>query len=315
MKGEPLRPSAIDTTVPSVARMYDYYLGGKDNYAADRDACEELEAGAQHPGAGGQQPAVPAAGGPLLAQRIRRSGSSSTTDPACPPRTTSTRSPSTSTRTPTWLRRQRPHRAGTRPALLEENDQHRCHPGGHAGHRRHLRPAPRRAADRLRPACRRAVRLRAALHPGRATTRPAWSGGSPTGWCPAASWWCASWSARTPRPATSSPISWPGPPTATGAGYGRSMNSPIPSRAWRSWSRAWWRSPPGSRTADIGPDQLTQEWIEYGRRRPQAVAPTPRDTGRRAGHPGGYPAPLRRRRADQLTCLNSSLQDRHGFAR
>jgi hypothetical protein len=28
----------IDVTTPSVARMYDYYLGGKDNYAADREA-------------------------------------------------------------------------------------------------------------------------------------------------------------------------------------------------------------------------------------------------------------------------------------
>lgn len=32
----------IDTTVPSVARMYDYYLGGKDNYAVDREACARL---------------------------------------------------------------------------------------------------------------------------------------------------------------------------------------------------------------------------------------------------------------------------------
>ncbi|QDY80674.1 SAM-dependent methyltransferase [Streptomyces qinzhouensis] len=36
------RPDAIDTTVPSVARMYDYYLGGSDHYAADRAASEEL---------------------------------------------------------------------------------------------------------------------------------------------------------------------------------------------------------------------------------------------------------------------------------
>lgn len=36
------RPDAIDTTVPSVARMYDYYLGGSDNYEADRIASDEL---------------------------------------------------------------------------------------------------------------------------------------------------------------------------------------------------------------------------------------------------------------------------------
>ena len=29
-------------TVPSPARMYDYYLGGKDNYASDRQAAEEI---------------------------------------------------------------------------------------------------------------------------------------------------------------------------------------------------------------------------------------------------------------------------------
>lgn len=35
-RGEEARE--IDVTTPSVARMYDYYLGGKDNYAADREA-------------------------------------------------------------------------------------------------------------------------------------------------------------------------------------------------------------------------------------------------------------------------------------
>ncbi|GGJ26866.1 hypothetical protein GCM10010121_042610 [Streptomyces brasiliensis] len=33
----------IDPSVPTAARMYDYYLGGKDNYAADRAAVEELD--------------------------------------------------------------------------------------------------------------------------------------------------------------------------------------------------------------------------------------------------------------------------------
>jgi SAM-dependent methyltransferase len=36
------RPHAIDTNVPSVARMYDYFLGGNDNYQSDRDACAAL---------------------------------------------------------------------------------------------------------------------------------------------------------------------------------------------------------------------------------------------------------------------------------
>ncbi|WP_041289804.1 SAM-dependent methyltransferase [Kribbella flavida] len=33
----------IDETVPTAARMYDYYLGGKDNFAADRAAVAELD--------------------------------------------------------------------------------------------------------------------------------------------------------------------------------------------------------------------------------------------------------------------------------
>src|ERR1700722_450999 len=30
----------FDTSVPNIARMYDYWLGGKDNFAADRDAAD-----------------------------------------------------------------------------------------------------------------------------------------------------------------------------------------------------------------------------------------------------------------------------------
>ncbi|MEU3841397.1 SAM-dependent methyltransferase [Streptomyces sp. NPDC028635] len=33
----------IDSSVPTAARMYDHYLGGRDNYAADRAACEQLD--------------------------------------------------------------------------------------------------------------------------------------------------------------------------------------------------------------------------------------------------------------------------------
>ena len=35
-------PEGIDAKVPNAARMYDYYLGGKDNYAADRAAAEAV---------------------------------------------------------------------------------------------------------------------------------------------------------------------------------------------------------------------------------------------------------------------------------
>ena len=35
-------PWYLDTSVPNVARVYDYLLGGKDNYAVDRAAAAEL---------------------------------------------------------------------------------------------------------------------------------------------------------------------------------------------------------------------------------------------------------------------------------
>jgi hypothetical protein len=41
-------PIGTDPSVPSVARIYDYYIGGKDNYAVDRAAADE--AARLHPG-------------------------------------------------------------------------------------------------------------------------------------------------------------------------------------------------------------------------------------------------------------------------
>ncbi|MBF8190548.1 SAM-dependent methyltransferase [Nonomuraea sp. K274] len=35
-------PEGVDPNVPNVARMYDYYLDGKDNFAADRAAAEQI---------------------------------------------------------------------------------------------------------------------------------------------------------------------------------------------------------------------------------------------------------------------------------
>jgi hypothetical protein len=37
-------PAEIDVTVPSIARVYDYYLGGKDNYPADREFADRIAA-------------------------------------------------------------------------------------------------------------------------------------------------------------------------------------------------------------------------------------------------------------------------------
>ena len=39
MNGEPA-PPGIDTSRAHPARVYDYWLGGKDNFAADREAAE-----------------------------------------------------------------------------------------------------------------------------------------------------------------------------------------------------------------------------------------------------------------------------------
>ncbi|WP_240779446.1 SAM-dependent methyltransferase [Nonomuraea zeae] len=35
-------PEGVDPNIPNVARMYDYYLDGKDNFAADRAAAEQI---------------------------------------------------------------------------------------------------------------------------------------------------------------------------------------------------------------------------------------------------------------------------------
>lgn len=43
-------PAGVDTTVPSVARMYDHYLGGKDNYEVDREAAATVIAASRESG-------------------------------------------------------------------------------------------------------------------------------------------------------------------------------------------------------------------------------------------------------------------------
>jgi SAM-dependent methyltransferase len=44
MSSAPLEPPTFDTSVAHVARVYDYWLGGKDNFAADRAAGEQAMA-------------------------------------------------------------------------------------------------------------------------------------------------------------------------------------------------------------------------------------------------------------------------------
>src|SRR3984885_14461946 len=41
-KHEPRVPEGVDVTRPSIARIYDYLLYGKDNFAVDRAAAEHL---------------------------------------------------------------------------------------------------------------------------------------------------------------------------------------------------------------------------------------------------------------------------------
>jgi S-adenosyl methyltransferase len=41
-KHEPRVPEGVDVTRPSIARIYDYLLFGKDNFAADRAAADKL---------------------------------------------------------------------------------------------------------------------------------------------------------------------------------------------------------------------------------------------------------------------------------
>jgi hypothetical protein len=42
--GHTSNPATLDTSVANDARIYDYWLGGKDNFAADREAAELLAA-------------------------------------------------------------------------------------------------------------------------------------------------------------------------------------------------------------------------------------------------------------------------------
>lgn len=48
VSGSGFGAAGIDTSVPNVARIYDYMLGGKDNFAADREAADRLLAAVPH---------------------------------------------------------------------------------------------------------------------------------------------------------------------------------------------------------------------------------------------------------------------------
>ena len=53
--------NAVDTSVPHTARRYNYWLGGKDNFAADRASGDAIaERWPQHRGRRQGEPGVPA---------------------------------------------------------------------------------------------------------------------------------------------------------------------------------------------------------------------------------------------------------------
>ena len=81
----------LDVTKPNIARVWDYWLGGKDNFAADRELAEKmLEV---HPVsaemARGNREFL---GTPSVMWRPAACDSSSMSGPACPPRGTPTTS-------------------------------------------------------------------------------------------------------------------------------------------------------------------------------------------------------------------------------
>lgn len=118
--------SSIDAAKPSIARVYDYLLGGKDNYAVDREIGDVFKR--DLPGS----VAIAFANRAALTRAVRRSrrppafGSSSIWAVACRPRTTFTRSrngtlpsPTSSTSTSTlkcWSTAARCWRTTTGPA-------------------------------------------------------------------------------------------------------------------------------------------------------------------------------------------------------
>ena len=131
MAQDGVRSEDIDTSRPHPARIYDYLLGGKDNYEVDQQAGDALVAAAPEVRIGrAGQPRLPAAA-PSGTWSAAASARSSTSAPGCPPRRTSTRSPSEiGAGRARRVRRQRPdrERARRRAAQRLRHDQHRRSP-------------------------------------------------------------------------------------------------------------------------------------------------------------------------------------------
>jgi S-adenosyl methyltransferase len=94
MAGDTQVPSGIDPSVATAARIYDYLLGGHENFAADRIAAlKVIEAAPEAPVLAKETASSSAA--PSSSWLVRPELISSWTwEPACPRAGTSTRSPS-----------------------------------------------------------------------------------------------------------------------------------------------------------------------------------------------------------------------------
>src|SRR6266566_6388058 len=84
----------FDVTVAHPARVYNYLLGGKDNFAADRKAAEQMIAGGAKVLVGVRANRRSSAGRSVSWRERPASASSWISGPACPQRTLPMRSPS-----------------------------------------------------------------------------------------------------------------------------------------------------------------------------------------------------------------------------
>ena len=110
-------PPGIDTSVPHSARMYDYWLGGKDNFAVDRAVGDAIDPGdPRHADmAGENRNFMHRAARYLVAEQGIRQFLDIGTGIPTPPNLHEI-AQQIAPETPGGLRRQRPDRAGRTPA-------------------------------------------------------------------------------------------------------------------------------------------------------------------------------------------------------
>ena len=240
----------IDTTVSHSARVWNYWLGGKDNFAADREVGDQIAGDAPRHRRHRARPTAQFLAGRCGTWPARPgSGSSSTSAPACPPPTTPTRSrsasprlagSSTSTTTRWCWSHARALLTSTPEGATDYIDADLRDPDEILGRGRR--------DPRLRPARRHHAAGHPALH--RSTTtrrtrrRPLWTPCRPA----------ATWRSRTPRRHRRTLAE----PSATGTSSARPRSSAAPpadrrasSTAWNSSNRAWSPARAGAPTTTL----------------------------------------------------------------